>query len=48
MTDTDDKKFEETLRKLLKTPPQPKITPPKPKPGKGNKEAVGKKNSTES
>jgi hypothetical protein len=30
----DGKKGDEVLRRMLKTPPEPK-TPPKPKPGKG-------------
>lgn len=32
---TDDKKGDEVLRRMLKTPPDPKA-PPKPKPGKGD------------
>jgi len=34
----DDKKGDEVLRRMLKTPPEPK-TPPKPKPGKGDGDA---------
>lgn len=31
---TDEKKGDDILRRMLKTPPDPK-TPPKPKPGRG-------------
>ena len=36
----DDKKGDEVLRRMLKTPPEPK-TPPKPKPGKDSEGGKG-------
>ncbi|MBY5855588.1 hypothetical protein [Rhizobium ruizarguesonis] len=46
MTDTekqiDEKKGDDVLKRMLKTPPEPKI-PAKPKPGKGGSNASNSK-----